>query len=169
MGCEPHLDATYAHIQHVPCAHRTLHSSRKPPAGQPDIGTTHAYARGCSETDGHRAGGALRESRRAEDMHVHDRARAATTRLERGRHWRPEHARTQSGRNHVRPLHARAPDPGTEHTRVSRYPRRYARCRWTPRCARAMICDRESSGSASSRHARVEWVCKGGRISPALH
>ena len=29
MGCEPHLDATYAHIQHVPCAHRTLHGCRK--------------------------------------------------------------------------------------------------------------------------------------------
>ena len=65
-------------------APKTLHSSRKPPAGQPNVGTTHAHARGCSGTDGHKTGGALCESRRAEGMHVDDRARAATTRSERG-------------------------------------------------------------------------------------
>jgi len=133
---------TVSIFTHAP---KTLHSSRKPPAGQPNVGTTHAHAHRCGGTDGHTAREALSESRRAEDMHVHDRARAAITRLERGRHWRPEHARTQSGRNHVRPLHARAPDPGTERTHGSCCPRRYARCRWTPRCARAMICDREST------------------------
>jgi hypothetical protein len=74
----------------------------------------------------------------------------------------------QSGRDRARPLRAHAPDPGADRTRVPRCPRRCARCSWTPRCARALTCDRAASRSASSRRARVEWVCKRGRISPAL-
>jgi hypothetical protein len=74
----------------------------------------------------------------------------------------------QSGRDRARPLRAHAPDPGADRTRVPRCPRRCARCSWTPRCARALTCDRAASRSASSRRARVEWVCKGGRILPAL-
>ena len=74
---------------------------------------------------------------------------------------RKAHGKAQSGRDRARPLRARAPDPGADDTRVSRCPRRYARCSWTRRCARAMICDRAASRSASSRRARVEWVCKG--------
>ena len=67
----------------------------------------------------------------------------------------------QSGRDRARPLRAHAPDPGADRTRVPRCPRRCARCSWTPRCARALTCDRAASRSASSRRARVEWVCKG--------
>ena len=76
-------------------------------------------------------------------------------------------AKAQCGRDCARPLCARAPDPGADDTHVSRCPRRYATCLWTPRCARTMICDTESSGSASSRRARLEWVCKCGRFAPA--
>jgi hypothetical protein len=77
-------------------------------------------------------------------------------------------SKAQSGRDRARPLRAHAPDPGADPTRVPRCPRRYARSSWTPRCARALTCDRAASRSASSRRARVEWVCKRGRISPAL-
>ena len=75
----------------------------------------------------------------------------------------------QSGRDRARPLRAHAPDPGADRTRVPRCPRRYARSSWTPRCARALTCDRAASRSASSRRARVDMVCKGGRSSPVVH
>ena len=85
----------------------------------------------------------------------------AHRRLARRTRTRKAHGKAQSGRDRARPLRARAPDPGADDTRVSRCPRRYARCSWTRRCVRAMICDRAASRSASSRRARVEWVCKG--------
>ena len=76
-------------------------------------------------------------------------------------------AKVQSGRYRARPLRARAPEPGADRMRVPRCPRRYATCLWTPRCTRALTCDRQSSGSASSRRARLEWVFKRGRFAPA--
>ena len=78
-------------------------------------------------------------------------------------------ARTPSGRDRARALRARAPDPGADHTRDSRSPRRYARCAWTPRCARALICDREACGQHRAGARGCNGLCKGGRISPALH
>ena len=78
-------------------------------------------------------------------------------------------AKVQSGRDRARPLCASAPDPGADHTHVSRCPRRYATCAWTPRCARALICDREACGQHRAGARGCNGLCKGGRISPAFH
>jgi len=84
----------------------------------------------------------------------------------------PSTSGTQSGREPARPLHARTPDLRANHTRGSRCPRRYAPCSWTRRCARALSCDRRSTGSASGRRYRravkVCEVCEAAHLLP-LH
>ena len=73
---------------------------------------------------------------------------------------------THSSRDRARPLHARTPDPLANHTHASRCTRRYAPCSWTPRCARALSCDKRSTGSASSvRHPTSGPLC--GRLERA--
>ena len=73
--------------------------------------------------------------------------------------------KAHSGRNRARALRARAPDPGTDRTRASRSPRRYARCAWTWRCARAMVCDRAACG----QHRAGAQRCKGCARAGASH
>ena len=72
---------------------------------------------------------------------------------------------TGSGRDRARPLRARAPDPGAGDTRDSRSPRRYARCARTPRCARALICDREACG----QHRAGAQGCNGCASAGSSH
>jgi hypothetical protein len=74
-------------------------------------------------------------------------------------------AEAHSGRNRARALRARAPNPGVNHTRFSRSPRRYARSSWTPRCARALICDRAACG----QHRAGVQRCKGYARAGASH
>ena len=63
-------------------------------------------------------------------------------------------------------------DLRANHTRGSRCPRRCAPCSWTRRCARALSCDRRSTGSASGRRyrraAKVCEVCEAAHLLP-LH
>ena len=69
----------------------------------------------------------------------------------------PSTSGTQSGREPARQLHARTPDLRANHTRGSRCPRRCAPCSWTRRCARALSCDRRSTGSASARTGTLTY------------
>ena len=74
----------------------------------------------------------------------------------------------QCGRDRARPLRADPPDPHILGKRVPRCPRRYAACSWTPRCARAMACDRGCSRSASQRrYRRATCEPQGGRLERA--
>ena len=72
----------------------------------------------------------------------------------------PSTSGTQSGREPARPLHARTPDLRANHTRGSRYPRRYAPCSWTRRCARALSCDRGSTPT-NPTNANFIPLCNG--------